>query len=68
LRIYEYDERELSADVHGLSVVDVERWLALEAALDMELVLWRDPDPGLRRALCEVFAPCEWVQRYTDYV
>ena len=42
--------------------------LDLDAALDMELVRWRDPDPGLRRELCEVFAPCEWVQWYTDYV
>jgi ribosomal protein S18 acetylase RimI-like enzyme len=42
--------------------------LNLDAALDMELVRWRDPDPGLRRELCQVFAPCEWVQWYTDYV
>jgi hypothetical protein len=41
--------------------------LDLDAALDMELVRWRDPDPGLRRELCRVFAPCEWVQWYTDY-
>jgi len=42
--------------------------LDLEAALDMELVRWRDPDPGLRRELSRVFALCEWVQWYTDYV
>ena len=42
--------------------------LDLDAALDMELVRWRDPDPGLRRELCQVFAPCAWVQWYTDYV
>jgi hypothetical protein len=42
--------------------------LDLGAALDMELVRWRDPDPGLRRELCEVFAPCAWVQWYSDYV
>ena len=42
--------------------------LDLDAALDVELVRWRDPDPGLRRELCQVFAPCEWVQWYTDYV
>jgi hypothetical protein len=42
--------------------------LDLGAALEVELVRWRNPDPGLRRALHEVFAPCEWVQWYTDYV
>jgi hypothetical protein len=42
--------------------------LDLDAALDMELIRWRAPDPGLRRELCRVFAPCEWVQWYTDYV
>jgi GNAT superfamily N-acetyltransferase len=42
--------------------------LDLDAALDMELVRWRDPDPGLRRELCQAFALCEWVQWYTDYV
>jgi hypothetical protein len=42
--------------------------LDLDAALDMELVRWRDPEPGLRRELCQVFAPCAWVQWYTDYV
>jgi hypothetical protein len=42
--------------------------LDLDAALDIELVRWRDPDPGLRRELCQIFAPCEWVQWYTDYV
>jgi hypothetical protein len=42
--------------------------LDLDAALEMELVRWRDPDPGLRRELCQVFAPCEWVQWYTDFV
>ena len=42
--------------------------LDLDAALDMELVRWRDPDPGLRRELARAFAPCEWVQWYTDYV
>jgi hypothetical protein len=42
--------------------------LDLEAALDMEWVRWRDPDPGLRRELGQVFAPCKWVQWFTDYV
>jgi hypothetical protein len=42
--------------------------LDLDAALDMELVRWREPEAGLRRALCQVFAPCEWVQWFTDYV
>jgi hypothetical protein len=42
--------------------------LDLEAALDLELVRWRDPDPGLRRELGQVFAPCKWVQWFTDYV
>jgi hypothetical protein len=42
--------------------------LDLEAALEMELVRWRDADPGLRRELCTVLAPCDWVQWYTDYV
>ena len=42
--------------------------LDLDAALDMELVRWRHPDAGLRRQLCQVFAPCEWVQWFTDYV
>jgi GNAT superfamily N-acetyltransferase len=42
--------------------------LDLDAALDMELVRWRDPDPGLRRELARVFAPCEWVQWFTDFV
>jgi GNAT superfamily N-acetyltransferase len=42
--------------------------LDLDAALDMELVRWRDPDPGLRRELCQIFAPCDWVQWFTDYV
>jgi hypothetical protein len=42
--------------------------LDLEAALEMELVRWRDPDPGLRRELAQVFAPCKWVQWFTDYV
>jgi hypothetical protein len=42
--------------------------LDLDAVLEVELVRWRDPDPGLRRELCRVFAPCEWVQWYTDYV
>jgi hypothetical protein len=42
--------------------------LNLDAALDMELVRWRDPDPGLRRELCHLFAPADWVQWYTDYV
>jgi hypothetical protein len=42
--------------------------LDLDAALEMELVRWRDPDPGLRRELCQIFAPCEWVQWFTDYV
>jgi ribosomal protein S18 acetylase RimI-like enzyme len=42
--------------------------LDLQAALDMEMVRWRDPDPGLRRELCAVLAPSDWVQWYTDYV
>jgi GNAT superfamily N-acetyltransferase len=42
--------------------------LDLEAAVEMELVRWREPDPGLRRELAHIFAPCEWVQWYTDYV
>jgi len=42
--------------------------LDLDAALGMELVRWRSPDPGLRRELCQIFAPCDWVQWYTDYV
>ncbi len=42
--------------------------LDLDAALDVELVRWRDPDPGLGRELGQVFAPCEWVQWFTDYV
>jgi hypothetical protein len=42
--------------------------LDLGAALDMELVRWRDPDPGLRRELRQMFAPCEWVQWFTDFV
>jgi GNAT superfamily N-acetyltransferase len=42
--------------------------LDLDAALEVELVRWRDPDPGLRHELCQVFAPCKWVQWYTDYV
>jgi hypothetical protein len=42
--------------------------LDLDAALEVELVRWRQPDPGLRRELAQVFAPCEWVQWYTDFV
>lgn len=42
--------------------------LDLEAALDMELVRWPDPDLGLRRELCAILAPCDWVQWFTDYV
>jgi hypothetical protein len=42
--------------------------LDLGTALDMELVRWRDADPGLRRELCQVFAWSDWVQWYTDYV
>jgi hypothetical protein len=42
--------------------------LDLDAALDMELVRWRNPDPGVRRELCAILAPCDWVQWYTDYV
>jgi GNAT superfamily N-acetyltransferase len=42
--------------------------LDLEAALDMELVRWRDPDPGLRLELSQVFAFAEWVQWFTDFV
>jgi hypothetical protein len=33
----------------------------------MELVRWRDPDPGLRRELSQVFGLCEWVQWFTDF-
>ena len=42
--------------------------LDLDAALDMELVRWRNSDPGLRRELCSILAPCDWVQWFTDYV
>jgi GNAT superfamily N-acetyltransferase len=42
--------------------------LHLGAAVEMELLRWNAYDPGLRRALEEVFAFCEWVQWYTDYV
>jgi len=42
--------------------------LDLEAALEVELVRWRRPDAGLRRELAQVFAPCEWVQWFTDFV
>jgi GNAT superfamily N-acetyltransferase len=42
--------------------------LDLEAALDMEMVRWRDPDLGLRRELSQVFAFSEWVQWFTDFV
>jgi hypothetical protein len=42
--------------------------LDLDAAVEMELVRWRDADPGLRCELAHVFAPCEWVQWYTDFV
>ena len=42
--------------------------LDLDAALETELVRWRDPDLGLRRELCRIFAPCDWVQWFTDYV
>jgi len=42
--------------------------LDLDAALDMELVRWQNADSGLRRELCRIFAPCDWVQWYTDYV
>jgi hypothetical protein len=42
--------------------------LDLDAALDMELVRGRYLDPGLWRELCQIFAPCEWVQWFTDYV
>jgi GNAT superfamily N-acetyltransferase len=42
--------------------------LDLEAALELELVRWRQPDASLRRDLAWVFAPCEWVQWYTDFV
>jgi hypothetical protein len=42
--------------------------LDLEAALDMEMVRWNLRDPGLGRALGQVFAFCDWVQWYTDYV
>jgi GNAT superfamily N-acetyltransferase len=42
--------------------------LDFEAALDMELVRWNGYDPGLRRALGQVFAFSEWVQWFTDYV
>ena len=42
--------------------------LDLDAALDAELVRWREPEAGLRRELCQIFAPCEWVQWFTDYI
>jgi hypothetical protein len=42
--------------------------LDLNAALDMELIRWRDPDVGLQRELHQIFAPCDWVQWFTDYV
>jgi GNAT superfamily N-acetyltransferase len=42
--------------------------LDLDAALEVELVRWRQPDAGLRRELAQVFAPCEWVQWFTDFV
>jgi len=42
--------------------------LDLDAALDMELVRWQNPDPGLRRELCSILALCDWVQWFTDYV
>jgi hypothetical protein len=42
--------------------------LDLDAALEMELVRWLDPDPGLRRELCHIFEPSDWVQWFTDYV
>jgi hypothetical protein len=42
--------------------------LDLEAAVEMELVRWNVYDPGLQRALAQVFAFSEWVQWFTDFV
>ena len=42
--------------------------LNLTAALDMELVRWKNRDPGLERELSAVFEPADWVQWFSDYV
>jgi predicted acetyltransferase len=42
--------------------------LDLAAAIETEMVRWDGEDEGLRRALCEVFAFCDWVQWFTDFV
>ena len=42
--------------------------LDLPSALDTELVRWNGRDPGLKRALCDLFAFSDWVQWFTDYI
>jgi GNAT superfamily N-acetyltransferase len=42
--------------------------LDLAAAIETEMVRWTGEDEGLRREMREIFAFCDWVQWFTDFV